>query len=135
MARSSGKTPVLSDAFGDYRRAKRVWQVLARRQQENPGRTSFPLDPALLHELGFTRDDLHGNIRDLQRVLTRLQEFTWHWDRDGPLSSRPGEPGPIAYIIDGTLTLGPQFSEARAVFMAYSGPPGREFARGSPANA
>ncbi len=119
MASSSSKTRVLSDAFGDYRSAKRVWQVLDRKQRENPDRTTFPLDPAFLKELGYSRDDLRGNIRDLQRVLTRLQEFTWHWDRRGPLSSRPGEPGPVAYIIDDTLILGSQFADARAVFTAY----------------
>ncbi len=125
MARSSFKTRVLTDAFGDYRRAKQVWQVLARRQRENPNQTTFPLEPALLKELGFAEKDSRVNIRNLQRVLTRLQEFTWHWDRHGPLSSRPGEPGPIAYIVNDTLALGSQFSEARAVFMAYSGPQGR----------
>ena len=125
MARSSFKTRVLTDAFGDYRRAKQVWQVLARRQRENRDQTTFPLEPAFLKELGFAQDDVRANIRDLQRVLTRLQEFTWHWDRHGPLQSRPGEPGPIAYIVNDTLTLGSQFSEARAVFVAYSGPQGR----------
>ena len=116
------KTQVLSDAFGDYGGAKQVWQVLARRQRERPNQTTFSLNQAFLRELGFTRDDLRANIRDLQRVLTLLQEFTWHWDRHGPLSSQPGEPGPIAYIVNDTLTLGSQFSDARAVFMAYSSP-------------
>ncbi len=119
MARWNAKTQVRSDAFGDYRSAKRVWQVLDRKQRENPDQTTFTLDPILLTELGFTRDDLRGNIRDLQRVLTRLQEFTWHWDRHGPLLSRPGEPGPVAYILDDMLVLGSQFADARAVFTAY----------------
>ena len=114
------KTRGLSDAFGDYRRAKQVWQVLARKQQANPDQTTFPLDPAFLKELGFTQDNLRGNIRDLQRVLTSLQEFTWHWDRYGPLSSRPGEPGPVAYIANDTLILGAQFADARAAFTTYS---------------
>ena len=126
MVASSGATRVQSDAFGDYRRAKQVWQVLARKQRENPDQTTFPLDPALLKELGFTQDNLRGNIRDLQRTLTRLQEFTWHWDRRGPLSSRPGEPGPVAYIMNDALVLGPQFAEARAVFTAYSQTPDRK---------
>jgi len=125
MVASSGGTRVQSDAFGDYRRAKQVWQVLARKQRENPDQATFQLDLVFLRELGFTKGDLRSNIRELQRVLTRLQEFTWHWDRHGPLLSRPGEPGPIAYLLDDTLVLGSQFAAARAAFMAYSGPQGR----------
>lgn len=125
MVRADSKTGVQNSAFGDYRQAKQVWQVLARKQRENPDQTVFALDPAFLRELGFARADVRGNVRDLQRVLTRLQEFTWHWDRGGPLQSRPGEPGPIAYIVNDTLVLGSQFSEARAVFVPYSGPPAR----------
>ena len=108
------------EAFSDYESAKQVWEMLARKQQENNSQTTFPLDREFLKDLGFTKEDVRDNIRDLQGVLTRLQEFTWHWDRRGPLSSKPGESGPIAYIIDHTVVIGSQFSEARTAFAAYS---------------
>jgi len=110
----------IGEALGDYERAKRLWEVLAKKQRENGNQTTFRIDRELLNDLGFTQEDLSGNMEDLQGVLTSLQEFTWHWDRGGPLSSKPGEPGPIAYIVGRTLVIGPQFAEARIAFMAYS---------------
>ena len=99
---------------------------LAKKQRENGNQTTFRIDRELLHDLGFTKEDLSGNIEDLQGVLTKLQEFTWHWDRRGPLSSRPGEPGPIAYIVGPTLVIGSQFADASIAFMAYSRNRGRK---------
>lgn len=120
MARLYSYGNAIGEALGDYERAKHLWEVLAKKQRDSGNQTTFRIDRELLHDLGFTKEDLSGNIEDLQDVLTKLQEFTWHWDRRGPLSSRPGEPGPIAYIVGRTLVIGPQFADARIAFMAYS---------------
>jgi len=113
-------------ALDDYRRAKQLWQALARKQREYGGQTTFLLDQALLQDLGFTKQDSRANLRDLQSVLTRLQQFTWHWDRHGPLSCLPGDPGSVAYIVDRTLVLGPEFADVRTAFMSYSRPQDEE---------
>ena len=120
MTRLNFKVRTFAEAFGDYERAKQVWEILAKKHQEKDNQTTFPLDEEFLNDLGFTKEDFHDNIKDLQGILNRLQEFTWHWDRRGPLSSKPGEPGPIAYIVDYTLIIGSQFSDARTAFVGYS---------------
>jgi hypothetical protein len=120
MSRPNGSTGALAKAVCDYERAKQVWKILAKKQQENDNQTTFVLNGQLLKDLGFTKEDFHDNIKDLQSILTRLEEFTWHWDRSGPLSSKPGEPSPIASIVDYTLVLGSQFASARTAFAAYS---------------
>jgi hypothetical protein len=120
MTHLSLNTDALADAFRDYERAKQVWDVLSKKQRENDNQTTFPLDKKLLNDLGFTKEDFHDNMEDLQCVLSTLHEFTWHWDRRGPLLPEPGEPAPIAYIVDGSLVIGPLFSNARTAFAAYS---------------
>jgi hypothetical protein len=120
MTRLDSTIGALGGAFGDYERAKQVWEILARKQQENNRQTTFPLDRGLLNDLGFTKEDVRDNIRDLQGVLTKLREFTWHWDRRGPLSSKPREASPIAYILDRAVVIRPQFSEVRTTFAVYS---------------
>lgn len=121
---SCGK--IMGKALSDYERARRVWLVLAQKQRDDRNQTTFPIDRDLLQDLGCTHEDLSDSIEDLQDALTRLQEFTWHWDRDGPLSSKPGEPGPIAYIVGRTLVIGPQFADARIAFRAYAGDQGKK---------
>ncbi len=51
---------------------------------------TFRLNQEFLQDLGFGQEDCDTNVRDLQRVLATLHEFTWHWDRSGPLSPHPG---------------------------------------------
>jgi hypothetical protein len=114
MARWNFNRGPLSKAFSDYERARQVWEILAKRQRDTGNQTTFPLDCGLLNDLG-------DNLGDLQNVLTKLQEFTWHWGRHGPLSSKPGAPGPVACIAGHTLVIGPQFAEAHTAFTAYSG--------------
>lgn len=123
MTRADFHKGTVDEAFRDYERARQVWQVLAKKQQGNRHQTTFPIDRGLLHDLGFTKEDLSSNLRDLQSILTKLQEFTWHWDRRGPLSSKPGEPGPVAYVVGGTLVLGSQFANAHTAFTAYARKP------------
>jgi hypothetical protein len=120
MTRVNFNTESGGEALGDYWRAKRVWEALVRKQRENDGQTTFLLEEKLLYDLGFAKEDFRANVRDLQGVLTKLQELTWHWDRCGPLFSRPGEPGPVAYIVERTLVIGAQFSAVRTAFVAYS---------------
>jgi hypothetical protein len=120
MARLYSYGQAIGEALGDYERAKRVGGVLAKKQLKNSNQTTFRMDREFLNDLGFTKEDLYANIEDLQGVLTKLEEFTWHWDRRGPLSSKPGEPGPIAYIVGHTLVIGPQFADAHVAFLAYS---------------
>jgi hypothetical protein len=120
MARWNFNRGPLSKAFSDYERARQVWEILAKRQRDTGNQTTFPLDRGLLNNLGFTQGDLGHNLGDLQNVLTKLQEFTWHWDRRGPLSSKPGEPGPVAYIAGHTPVIGPHFAEGHAAFTACS---------------
>ena len=120
MARANPKAEDVAKAFVDYERAKQMWEVLAGKHQKKDQPTIFPLDQDFLKELGFTKEDRRDNLRDLQAVLNLLEEFTWHWDRNGPLSSKPGEPSPVAYVVGGTLILGPHFHEARTAFVAYA---------------
>jgi hypothetical protein len=117
MARADRDRRTPGEALHDYERARRLWERLARKQKDD--QTTFPLDREFLKDLGFANEDLAGGIRDLQDALTGLQRFTWHWDRRGPLSSRPGEAGPIAYIVDRTLVIAPQFADVRTAFLAY----------------
>jgi hypothetical protein len=119
MIRGNSSVETGGEALDEYRRAKQVWQALARKQRENGNPRVFRFNREFLQDLGFGQEDFDTNVRDLQRVLATLHEFTWHWDRSGPLSPPPGTRGSVAYIADGALVIGSQFWEARKLFVTY----------------